>query len=61
MIETKIADKEDQLEKECQKALKQIEGRQYARKLERSGFKTVLQYGVAFYRKECLIRIQEKE
>ena len=61
VIETKIADKEDQLEKECQKALKQIEGRQYARKLERSGFKTVLQYGAAFYRKECLIRIQEKE
>lgn len=30
--------------------------KQYARKIERSGFKAVICYGIAFYRKECLVR-----
>lgn len=54
VIEAKVADSEEMLERECDDALKQIEERQYARKVERSGYRTVIRYGVAFYQKMCL-------
>lgn len=56
VIEAKIAPSEEKMEQECQEALRQIETKQYARKIERSGFKTVLRYGIAFYRKSCLVK-----
>lgn len=58
VFEAKIADSEEMLERECISALKQIEEKQYARKLERSGFKTVHRFGIAFYKKECLVKNQ---
>ena len=56
VIEAKIAANENEMEKECGAALSQIEEKQYARKLERSGFRKVIRYGIAFYKKECLVR-----
>ena len=56
VIEAKIASSEDRLETECQNAIKQIEENQYARKIERSGFRKVVRYGIAFYKKECLVK-----
>lgn len=56
VIETKIVDNGKHLEQACQTALKQIEEKQYARKIEREGFKNVLRYGIAFYRKQCLVK-----
>lgn len=56
VIEIKIAAAEDKMEKECQDALKQIEEKQYARKIERSGFRKVISYGVTFCKKECLVK-----
>lgn len=56
VIEAKIAANENEMEKECEKTLLQIEEKQYARKLERSGFRKVIRYGIAFYKKECLVR-----
>ena len=56
VIEIKIATTEDKMEKECQDALKQIEEKQYARKIERSGFRKVISYGVTFCKKECLVK-----
>lgn len=55
-IEVKIASSEDRLETECQNAINQIEENQYARKIERSGFRKVVRYGIAFYKKECLVK-----
>lgn len=55
-IEVKIASSEDKLETECQNAINQIEENQYARKIERSGFRKVVRYGIAFYKKECLVK-----
>ena len=60
VIEAKIAADENTMEKECKKALLQIEEKQYARKLERSGFRKVIRYGVAFYKKECLVKTEEQ-
>ena len=56
VIEAKIAANENEMEKEGGAALSQIEEKQYARKLERSGFRKVIRYGIAFYKKECLVR-----
>ena len=61
VIETKIVSSEDKLEAECQNAIKQIEENQYARKIERSGFRKVIRYGIAFYKKECMVKTVDKE
>ena len=61
VIETKIASSEDKLEAECQNAINQIEENQYARKIERSGFRKVIRYGIAFYKKECMVKTVDKE
>lgn len=55
VIETKIADTEDGLQKGCKEALSQIDDKQYAKKIERSGFRQVICYGITFYKKECLV------
>lgn len=59
VIEAKIAADENTMEKECRNALFQIEEKQYARKLERSGFRKVIRYGISFYKKECLVKTSE--
>lgn len=56
VIEVKIAKTEKQMEEKCQEALLQIKEKQYARKVERDGFRKVLWYGIAFYKKECIVR-----
>lgn len=56
VIEAKIAKTEKQMEEECREALLQIKEKQYARKVERDGFRKVLRYGIAFYKKECMVR-----
>ena len=59
VIEAKIAADENTMEQECRNALFQIEEKQYARKLERSGFRKVIRYGISFYKKECLVKTAE--
>lgn len=56
VIETKIVDSEEKMSQACSRALEQIEEMQYAKKIERSGFRNVIRYGVAFYKKECLVK-----
>ncbi|MCL2864950.1 MAG: ATP-binding protein [Lachnospiraceae bacterium] len=55
IIELKIANHIDELEKVCQVALQQIDDRDYAFELREEGYKEILKYGIAFYRKECEI------
>lgn len=56
VIEVKIADGEEKMEAECKRALQQIEEKQYARKIERSGYKKVIRLGVAFWQKQCTVK-----
>ena len=56
VIEIKIAHNSAHLENECQSALQQISDKSYAIKLEHDGYKKVLQYGIAFYKKQCLVK-----
>jgi len=57
VIEAKWAESEAQLEKECRHALQQIEERQYAKKIERMGYRSVLRLGIAFFQKQCLVMV----
>lgn len=56
VIEAKIVASENEMSEACNTALMQIEEKQYARKIERSGFRDVIRYGIAFYKKECLVQ-----
>ncbi|MCL1990497.1 MAG: ATP-binding protein [Defluviitaleaceae bacterium] len=57
VIEIKVADKLQQLPKESLDALHQIKEKQYVKELEEEGFSHIMKYGVAFYRKMCMIKI----
>lgn len=54
VIELKYAD-DGNLEKGCERALAQIEDREYANGLKRKGMKKIIKYGMAFYEKECRV------
>ena len=45
-----------ELEQKSREALRQIEIQKYERALRQEGFRDILKYGVAFYRKECMVR-----
>ena len=56
LFEAKHAADEAMLEKDCDSALAQIKKKQYDKGLEREGYRSVLCYGIAFYKKECLVK-----
>lgn len=55
IIEAKHSDSEADMEKDCQKALRQADLQQYASRYL-NGYKTIQCYGAAFFQKKCLIR-----
>lgn len=57
VIEVKYAG-DGNLEKWCQEALDQIESRHYAARLTDDGMKTIVRYGIAFYKKGCMVRMR---
>lgn len=59
VIEFKVAEKFNQLNKAADKALKQIEDRGYVRELEDDGYATVYRYGIAFCGKDCVVKLAE--
>ena len=56
VIELKYAD-DGNLEKACGEALKPIEEKKYSEGLKRRSMKKIIRYGIAFYEKECMIKI----
>ena len=56
LFEAKHAANETMLERDCDSALSQIMEKQYDRGLEREGYRSVICYGIAFYKKECLVK-----
>ena len=55
LFEAKYSKKLDGLEESCAAALQQIEDRQYAKEFEED-YDSILCYGIAFYKKRCLIQ-----
>ena len=58
IFEAKYARKLGDLETCCEAALKQIDERQYAKEFE-DDYDSILCYGIAFYKKRCLVKTPE--
>ena len=56
IIEIKVAKTYRELEMKCDEALRQIEEQRYEEALHQEGYSDILKYGVAFYRKECMVK-----
>ena len=57
IFEAKYSRTQDAMSKDCAAALQQIEDRQYAKEFEED-YDSVLCYGIAFYKKRCLVRMK---
>lgn len=60
VIEIKYPDKGN-LEAGCQHALKQIEQKRYEARLRQDGVKTIIKYGIACWKKSCMVRLGRSE
>ena len=58
IIEIKVAKEISRLEEKCNEALEQIETKRYDAPLIQDGYKDVIKYGIAFYKKDCMIKIK---
>ena len=59
VVEFKIANDIDDLEKKADEAIEEIEDRKYDMELRSEGYKNIFKYGIAFYKKDCLIKIKD--
>ena len=57
IIEIKVAKSCQELGQKCEEALKQIEVKNYEAELLREGYQDIMKYGVAFYKKECMVKL----
>ena len=58
ILELKVADSFGNMEHMCDLALQQIEEKQYEQSLLSEGCKSVLKYGICFYKKGCIAKKQ---
>ena len=58
IIETKSAASERELDSVCDEALAQITRNQYDVEIKKYGYKQVLCIGIAFYKKQCLVKVE---
>lgn len=56
IIEIKIADSEEKMDKLALEALKQIDSREYIEELKNEGIKDIRKYGVVFYKKKAIVK-----
>ena len=59
ILELKISDTIQGMEKKCEEALTQIEEQKYAVPLEDDGYQPILKYAVCFFKKGCIVRKAE--
>jgi len=60
IIEVKVANVAKDLEEACDAALVQIEEKNDAAELVNEGYTTIIKYGIAFYRKDCEIKLSAR-
>ena len=58
ILEFKVADNIKQLDSKCNEALEQIKSKEYDMDLRNEGYEDILEYGIAFYKKDCMIKIK---
>ncbi len=59
IVEVKVSDSIDDLEKDAEKALQQIYNKRYMEEVRTEGYRKIDCYGIAFYRKDCEVRFGE--
>ncbi len=59
IFELKIAETIDGLKEACEKGLRQIDERGYAKELAEDGYRQIRKYAVAFYKKDCEVMCPE--
>jgi hypothetical protein len=57
IFEFKVAEQFDKLSAKGEEALKQIEDNKYADEWIRDGYSQIMKYGIAFYKKDCLVML----
>lgn len=57
IMELKTARSIDDMDAACDRALEQIESRNYQASLYREGYRSFLKYGISFYKKECVAKV----
>lgn len=55
ILELKVADRFQDMERKCEEALRQIEDNRYEYDLRDEGYEDISKYGICFYKKECWI------
>lgn len=55
-LEFKVADTNAELENQADVALEQIEDKKYALELKSLNYNNIIKYGIAFYKKDCIIK-----
>lgn len=60
IIEIKVSKTYQGLEEKCDEALRQIEEQKYEETLRQEGYRDIMKYGVAFYRKECIVKMKRE-
>jgi hypothetical protein len=58
ILEFKIADNIKQLDEKCNEAIAQIKAKEYDMDLRNEGYEDIIEYGIAFYKKDCMIKIK---
>ena len=56
ILEIKVARTYQELESKCDEALRQIDEQKYEEALRQEGYSNILKYGIAFYRKESMVK-----
>lgn len=56
ILEFKIAETVKELSRKCDEALLQIEEKEYGLELKTEGYEDIIKYGIAFYKKDCMIK-----
>ena len=61
ILELKSAETYKELEEACDRALNQIQEKEYGSWLPEEGYTEVWNHGIAFYRKQCKIKVEHQD
>ena len=61
ILELKVCKNFNELEQRADEALNQIEEKKYEMELKDDGYNNIIKYGISFFKKDCLVKIQEQQ
>uniref|UniRef100_UPI002ED2008A PD-(D/E)XK nuclease domain-containing protein n=1 Tax=Bacilliculturomica massiliensis TaxID=1917867 RepID=UPI002ED2008A len=59
ILELKTAKRVQEMEESSEEAVRQIREKKYREGLHAEGYEDVIAYGIAFYRKDCVVKVYE--